>query len=134
MTVDFLLFFCRTRRLGWLIIFVIAGLGGLTSRVLASQSVELTWAGSSSPNVVSYTVYYGTQSQQYTASVAYGDISDVVVSGLADGQTYYFAATATDVNGNESAPSSEVVYTTPGETSIMLQVQGTTAASQGVDV
>jgi fibronectin type 3 domain-containing protein len=116
--------------------FVIAGLGGagLSTCAYASQSVELTWDPSADLNVVAYKVYYGTQSRVYSSSITYGDISDVTISGLADGQTYYFAASAVDNEGNESVLSGEAVYTVPGATSSSLTVIGSTQALQAVDV
>jgi fibronectin type 3 domain-containing protein len=128
MTVNSFSFIRRTRRLCWLIMFVIAGLGGLASPVFASQSVELTWVQSTSANIVAYEVFYGTQSHQYTSSTTFGNVSDATIPGLTGGQTYYFAVCAIDANGDESGFSSEVVYTAPAPSSITLQVQGSTAA------
>lgn len=113
---------------------VIAVLGGLANRVLATQSVELTWVASSSPDIVAYTVYFGTQSGVYSSSITYGNVSDVTVSGLADGQTYYFAVTAVDANNNQSSLSSEAVFTTPEGGSSDLQVQDSTNALNAVNV
>jgi fibronectin type 3 domain-containing protein len=116
--------------------FVIAGLGGagLSTCAHASQPVELTWNPSTDPYVVAYKIYYGTQSHVYSSSITYGDISDVTISGLADGQTYYFAVSAVDNEGNESALSGEAVYTVPGASSGSLTVVGSTAALQAVQV
>ena len=134
MTVDLSLFIRRTRRLCLLILFVVVGLGGLFNRVFASQSVELSWDPSTDGSVVSYKVYYGTLSGQYSSSIAYGDISDVVISGLADGQTYYFAVSAIDDDGNESALSNQVIYKVPSAADISLQAEASTAAMQAVDL
>jgi len=111
--------------------FVIAGLG-LANRAHASQSVELTWIQSTSPNIVGYKVYYGTQSHQYSSSITFASVSEATISGLADTQTYYFAVTAIDASGDESSPSGEAVYTTSGPVALDLQVQSTTAAFQAV--
>jgi len=37
------------------------------------------------------------------------------VTGLEEGPTYYFAATAYDTSGTESGYSSQVMYSVPGE-------------------
>jgi fibronectin type 3 domain-containing protein len=119
---------------GLLILFVIAWLGGAASRALASQSVELSWNQSTSPNIVAYTIYYGTQSHEYPDSITVADISDVTIPGLAGGQTYYFAAAAIDASGYESPLSNEAVYTTTAPASIGLQAQSTTAALEAVQL
>lgn len=94
----------------------------------ASQSVELTWTDSSSPEIVAYKVYFGTQSGQYDNSITFGDLADVLIPGLNSGQTYFFAVSAIDVNGNESPLSNETSYSVPGASSVQLDVQGTTSA------
>jgi hypothetical protein len=42
-----------------------------------------------------------------------GNVTNATVTGLAADTTYYFAATAYDVYGNESDYSNETVYQTP---------------------
>jgi hypothetical protein len=79
----------------------------------AADSVTLAWDPSVSTNVAGYRVYYGVASGNYTNSVTVGSATNATVSGLAGATTYYFAATAYDVNGLESDFSSETNYTTP---------------------
>ena len=86
----------------------------LTSRVLASQSLTLSWYPSPDTNVVGYNVYYGTSSRVYTSRLSVGDTTSATVTGLQEGYTYFFAVTAVDCVGLESAPSGEVSYTVPG--------------------
>jgi fibronectin type 3 domain-containing protein len=73
--------------------------------------VSLAWSASSAPNVVGYRLYYGTAprtySQSFGAGVAVGNTTTFNVSGLTAGKTYYFAVTAVDNLGNESAYSNE---------------------------
>lgn len=128
MTVESLLSIRRTRLQWCLISLVIVCVLSATGRVIASQSVELTWDQSSSDDIVAYKVYYGTTSLVYPNSITYGDVSDVVVPGLSDGTTYYFAVSAIDAEGDESALSSEVVYVAPSAASLALQAQGSSAA------
>ena len=64
----------------------------------------------------------------------FGLVSDVIIPGLASGTTYYFAVTAVDTNGAESAYSGEVAYTVPTSGSIGLQVQASTQALQAAQV
>lgn len=79
----------------------------------ATSSVTLAWNPSPSTNVVSYKIYYGTASGQYGNSVSVTGSTNVVVTGLAQGSTYYFAATAVDVQGDQSPFSNESAYFVP---------------------
>jgi hypothetical protein len=79
-----------------------------------AASVTLDWNASTSPSVAGYNVYFGTTSGNYTSKVDVGSATSITVSNLTAGLTYYFAATAYDVNGDESGFSSEISYTVPG--------------------
>src|SRR5439155_12430663 len=79
----------------------------------AANSVTLAWDPSISTNVAGYRVYYGVGSRSYTNSVNVGAATSTTLTTLADGTTYYFAATAYDIYGLESDYSSETNYTTP---------------------
>jgi hypothetical protein len=76
--------------------------------------VSLGWGTSDDTNVVAYNIYYGTTSGDYTNEVSVGNVSDVTISNLTLGTTYYFAATAVDAQGDESGFSAETAYTVPG--------------------
>ena len=77
-------------------------------------NIILDWNASASPNVAGYNVYYGTTSGIYSCKVEAGNVASVAISNLADGATYYFAATAYDANGDESQFSSEVSFVAAG--------------------
>jgi hypothetical protein len=79
----------------------------------ASQSVILAWQPSSDPNAVGYQIYYGTASGNYTEKVYVGNLTSVTIYGLADGTTYYFAATTYDAHNQESGFSNEASYQVP---------------------
>ena len=87
--------------------------------VVAAQNVVLAWIPSSSTNVVGYRIYYGTASLNYSSQVTVGNTNRAAVSGLADGVTYYFAATSIDNAGDESAFSNETVYETPSAAAML---------------
>jgi hypothetical protein len=80
---------------------------------LADQSVTLTWSPSPDTNAVGYKIYYGGASQAYTNTVALGNVTNVTVSGLTEGATYYFAATTVSAAGTESIFSNEATYAIP---------------------
>jgi len=78
-----------------------------------AAQVTVAWDASTDPGVTGYRVHYGTVPGSYTSHVDMGNVNSCVVSGLLDGVTYYFAATAYDGDGNESDYSTAVNYTVP---------------------
>ena len=88
-----------------------------------TSSVKLAWNPSISTNVVGYNVYYGLASGVYssTITVAGSTATNATVTGLVQGTTYYFAATAVDALGDENPFSNEASYSVPtGSTSNSL--------------
>lgn len=77
----------------------------------AAQSVSLGWNASSSSGVTGYNVHYGLASGTYTQVSNAGNNLTATISSLTAGQTYFFAVTAYNGAGLESAPSNEVSYT-----------------------
>jgi hypothetical protein len=84
--------------------------------VFAAQSVALAWNRSVDATVIGYRIYYGGASGVYTNTVDVGDVTNASISGLADGSTHYFAATAYDNLGLESVYSGEVSFSAPAST------------------
>src|SRR5664279_5003754 len=80
--------------------------------VAATQSVTVLWDANSELDVVGYRLFYGTESRVYTNQV---DVSGpmAVASDLSEGETYYFAVIAYNLDGFESELSAEISYT-PG--------------------
>ena len=91
-----------------------AALGG-TCTTGAAHSVSLSWTASTSPNVVGYNVYRGTQANgpyvklnpTPALPVAFTD------STVQAGQTYYYVTTAVDSNNNESGYSNQASAVVP---------------------
>ncbi len=79
----------------------------------ASQNVTLAWNTNGDTNIIAYNIYYGTSSQEYYASLTVSSTNQVTITGLDDGTTYYFAATAINSVGQESDYSAEAVAVTP---------------------
>jgi fibronectin type 3 domain-containing protein len=76
--------------------------------------VSLNWNASTSQNIAGYNMYRspdGTTWQKINvsliASTLYSD------STVANGSTYYYATTAVDISGNESAKSNVATVTVP---------------------
>jgi len=91
-----------------------------SSVALAECSVEFSWSPNPESFVTGYNIYYGTsQGGPYSFVVNDGNPAPVdglihgTVSGLTEGNTYYFVATAYDADDNESGPCAEVSYTCP---------------------
>jgi hypothetical protein len=93
-----------------LITFLWGGLFALAPlAALATGTVTLAWDPSPGTNAIAnYNLYYGVASATYTNVVSAGTNTTASVSNLVEGATYYFAATAVDINGLESAYSTEV--------------------------
>ena len=101
--------------LGWMkrVAGLVLALGLLLLSNSASQAannVLVLWDPSPSDGVGGYKLYYGTAPHSYTFTTDVGSATNATVSGLSVGTTYYFAATAYDTNGLESAYSTEVSY------------------------
>jgi hypothetical protein len=91
----------------------------LTALPLQAGQFQLSWMaptknadGTALTDLTGYTLYYGQASQNYAMTVDVGDQTTYTLAGLEEGRTYYFAVTAYDTSGNESALSAEVSATT----------------------
>ena len=77
----------------------------------------MSWTASPDANVTGYRVYYGTAPGAYSqprgSGLTTGNATSWTVSGLNPGTLYYFAVTAVDSQGNESAYSNEVSKVLP---------------------
>ena len=60
-----------------------------------------------------YKIYYGTASHSYTQNIDVGNITTYTVPNLAEGLTYYFAATVYNTSKKESKYSNEISRTIP---------------------
>ncbi len=81
-----------------------------------AQNVTLAWNPSTDPTVVGYNLYYGGGSGNYTNTLSAGNATNITVSGLVGGFTYYFAATTYNSSGVQSPFSNEVSYSVPTNT------------------
>ncbi len=92
------------------------GLLLLFAQGVHAATVTVTWNQNTEPDVAGYKVYYGTAPRNqaaYANSVGVtGRTTTSAVLTLGAG-TYYFAVTASDTAGNESAYSTEVSATVP---------------------
>lgn len=70
--------------------------------------VTLEWNANTEQDLSGYIIYQGTSSKDYDASMDVGKWTSATISKLEDNETYYFAVTAYDTEGNESGYSNEV--------------------------
>ena len=97
--------------LSFLILFIFS-----LCNISISQSAEATfsWTPNSEPNLAGYKIYSGTSSGDYNIATDVGlpeitaENMSSTLTGLTEGVTYYFAATAYDTDGFESNFSQEV--------------------------
>jgi hypothetical protein len=83
-----------------------------------AASVTLAWNRCTNSVITGYNVHYGGASGTYTNSVDAGNATNVTISGLVPGTTYYFAATAYTALGVESPFSSEISYRVPSSNNL----------------
>ena len=95
---------------------VLTSLLCLTSLIASAASVTLAWDASPDASVTGYRIYYGPASGAYTNSATVGNVTNATLTNLKAGAIYYFAATAYDGAGLESAFSNETSYTPPLQT------------------
>jgi hypothetical protein len=98
--------------LSGLLLLLLAILSLLVPAAHAGQ-VTVAWDANLEPEVAGYKIYYGTRSGSYTASLDAGNATSILLSGLQDGATYFFAAVAYDASNNESGFSNEITYAVP---------------------
>jgi len=80
----------------------------LTPSAVHAAEVNLAWDPNTEPDLAGYKVYYGLGSRNYDHVMELGNTTSCVVTGLEQGRTYYFAATAVNTANIESDFSNEV--------------------------
>jgi len=100
----------------FLLAFLLVGLVSYASALPSTntvKSVMLVWNPSPDSSVTGYRVYYGVASRSYSTMIDTGSSTNLVITNLVRGTTYYFAATAYNPDA-ESDYSAEAIYTVPG--------------------
>jgi hypothetical protein len=97
--------------------------------------VQLSWGQSASGAVTNYYLYYGAASQQYTAKVPLGNVTNYLMTLPTRGVPFFFSVTA-QAGGLESVFSNEINYTAPAPPSpavmkpiVVLTVQSSSSPS-----
>ncbi|MGB9719963.1 MAG: hypothetical protein ACPL28_00580 [bacterium] len=85
---------------------------GLIS-ITGDEEVMLTWYHNNEPDLAGYRVYRGPAPEGPYYLIGETNLDYFLDCGLMNGQTYFYAISAFDVNNNESELSYEMVYDTP---------------------
>ncbi len=91
-------------------IFLLTLIFTFHTTTIYSAQVTLTWDPNSESDLAGYKIYNGNSSGNYDTNIDVGNQTSYTISGLVDGNAYYFVATAYDFSGNESDYSAEVFY------------------------
>lgn len=91
---------------------------GPSSPTTTSNAATLAWDPPATATTLSgYRLYYGTAPgaylQPYGQGISVGNVTTYTLMGLSNGTRYYFAVTAFDQSGNESAYSNEAIKDIP---------------------
>jgi hypothetical protein len=76
-----------------------------------AEHVSLAWDANTEPDLGGYKLYYGTASQAYSQVINVGKNTQVTVSNLSQGVTYFFVVSAYNLQGAESDYSNEIQNT-----------------------
>jgi hypothetical protein len=101
------------QRLFFLLTLLLFALCAMWSSAAQAASVELEWDPNPEPQLAGYKIYWGTSSGNYASGKNVGNTTVSTITGLEEGKTYYFAATAYDGAGIESDYSNQITYTIP---------------------
>ena len=89
----------------------------LAAATSSTGTATLSWDASTASNIAGYRFYYGTASGNYLQplgqGIDVGNATTYTLTGLTSGVTYYFAVTAYDTAGDESAYSAEASKAIP---------------------
>ena len=97
----------------WVIILAASALVGISSSPVMAAQVSLAWNANTEADLAGYKIHYGTASNSYSVHIDVQNVTTYTVTGLTEGQTYYFVATAYDASGNESVYSAPASYAVP---------------------
>lgn len=101
-----------------------------------AASIKVTWDPISDPNLSAYNVYYSTVSGYYTGVVSTGKTTEMTLTNLSAGSTYFFVVTYSTQVGYESpwSPETKCVIPVPnssgGSTTTTTAVKVYTAVPQ----
>ena len=114
--------------LSFLVIFMLCS---LPLPAASAATVTVAWDKNSETNVIGYELHYGTTSQDYQHTVDVENNTSRSISGLIEGQTYYFAVKAYNDEYVFSDFSEKLVYTIPNSSPPAIYTITTNAGTNG---
>ena len=97
----------------------------IAQQSLIENALTLTWNPSTTPTVVGYRVYYGTDQSNLDQSIDVPSGNSVTVPNLTPGTPYYFAVVAY-TNDEETDPSAAQFSATPSESITLVPLHDAT--------
>jgi len=94
-----------------------------------AASLNFGWVPSPSACTLGYRVYYGTTNGVYSESIDSGINTNVAITDLQPGHTYYFAVVAYNEDDMESPFSNQIIYSIPALPVITTQPVSQTAVA-----
>ncbi len=80
----------------------------LLTKTASAGELTVSWDANAESDLKGYKLYYGTSTGNYNTVVDVGNVINYNLTGLSEGETYFFAVTAYDTAYNESGFSDEV--------------------------
>lgn len=102
-----------------------------SAAVTPSSSVSLEWNANPESDVAGYKVYFGTESQNYTAVINVVGATKTELPAVSLGSTYYLAVSAYNAAGAESPRSAELKVTAEVPTGVVDTSMSFSAPGQG---
>ncbi len=81
--------------------------------ITGDEEVMLIWYANTEPDLAGYRIYRSLTLSGYYYGIGETNLDHFLDFGLMNGETYYYAITAFDYDGNESDLSYELAYDTP---------------------
>lgn len=103
---------------------ILTGLALMSGTAMAAVAppLLLAWNPNPEPDIAGYTLSYGTSSGRYETKIDAGLQTRASVTGLTEGQTYYFVISAYNRAGLVGPPSAEISFQVPSRSALELQV------------
>jgi len=122
----------RVAYLALLFVTMLAATLHFGAHTAQAAQVTMSWAapttnadGTPATGLSGYKVYIGSSSRNYQQRIDVGNVTSYTNSSLSDGSTYYFAVTAYNASGVESAYSSELSKAFAATTRTITATAGT---------
>lgn len=81
--------------------------------VTGDGEVYLYWYPNTEPDLAGYNIYFGYEAEGYYTLIASTPSANFIDRDVNNGETYYYAVSAYDYDGNESELSLDLVFDTP---------------------